>query len=243
MCTVSAVHEKETFHLFFNRDEQLERPEALPPRVWPSQKPGSLPFLAPLDPQGGGSWLAVNSSGLLVGLLNNYETGVVRTQRHPKSRGLLVTQLAPLPSLLEVSSRVANLDLAPYAPFYLFACSPEEYGIFGWSWDGEDLTFHQHTKESWLLTTSSIKGESISSHRRTCFEKTPKDQANLEQLHHTLDLEQPERSFRILREDARTVSISHIDISDTKILFHYQALGGDGPSKRTVHALPRALQV
>lgn len=243
MCTVSAIRENGTFSLFFNRDEKLERQEALPPRLWTAPMPETLSFLAPLDPQGGGSWLTVNSAALIVGLLNNYETSGSCPAHLQRSRGLLVTQLAPLPSLEAISSRLTNLDLALYAPFYLFVCSPGARAMRCWSWNGIDLEQPQTAKDPWLLTTSSLNREVITSHRRACFERTIKNRVNLERLHYMLDAEKPERSFRIIRKDARTVSISRIDISNTEILFRYHSLGGELQSEPTIHSLPRALRV
>ena len=85
MCTVTWVHEQAGgYHLFSSRDEKRTRSVALTPELYETS---GVRWMAPLDPDGGGSWVAVNEFGFSVCLLNGNGTpGTL-------SRGRLVTEL------------------------------------------------------------------------------------------------------------------------------------------------------
>lgn len=243
MCTVSTVREDETFHLFFNRDEQENRPKAEPPQLWPATNRNPLPFLAPRDPQGGGSWLAVNQALLVVGLLNNYEPGPSdHSSLPPLSRGQVVTQLAGLESLEAIASGLQSMELRHYRPFHFFACHPRKSIIRG-SWNGSALVLHQDAAAPWFLTTSSVHRESVCEYRQTLFRETPARPASLETLHHTLDAPPVASGFRMQRADARTVSVSRIDLSAKAIRYHYHTYGADGSAHKDTFYLEGAMGV
>ncbi|NIP92410.1 MAG: hypothetical protein GWO24_02620, partial [Akkermansiaceae bacterium] len=61
-----------SYEVFFNRDEKRTRSIADPPRV---HERDGVRFLAPLDPDGGGTWMLANDRGLLVCLLNRWHEG------------------------------------------------------------------------------------------------------------------------------------------------------------------------
>ena len=67
MCTVTIVPLEDGYRLMCNRDEQHTRPAALPPRRL-SIDGGQATM--PIDPQGGGSWIAVTDGGLTIAMLN-----------------------------------------------------------------------------------------------------------------------------------------------------------------------------
>jgi uncharacterized protein with NRDE domain len=94
-----------------NRDERLDRP-AEPPRVWP----GEVPFVAPRDLEGGGSWLGLNARGLFVGITNRFG---VRKDDARRSRGELVTSALTSPSARELHARLASLPADRYNAFHL----------------------------------------------------------------------------------------------------------------------------
>ncbi len=132
MCTAVAWPLPDGYVLAFNRDELLSRPAALPPARFG-------PYLAPIDPEGGGTWLATNTSGLTLVALNVYEAA----QRAPvppiRSRGLLVTDLADARSLPELAARVrAHPDLPHTRPFHLLAIGTQREALDA-RWDGETL--------------------------------------------------------------------------------------------------------
>src|SRR6516164_3683599 len=120
MCTVTWLREDGGYHLFCNRDEKLTRQPALPPRLGVRE---GVRYLAPIDGDFGGTWIATNEFGVSLCLLNGTSgprPAVVR------SRGLLVLDLASSRSLTEVANSIGGGDLSLYAPFTLTALSHSE---------------------------------------------------------------------------------------------------------------------
>ena len=102
MCTLTWRLEPAGFDLFVNRDEQHSRRPALPPTV---ELENGLSIAAPTDADAGGTWIAVNSNGLAICLLNG-QTSADHAAASPVSRGLLVRALASSGSCAEVVRRV-----------------------------------------------------------------------------------------------------------------------------------------
>ena len=60
MCTLSWLTTEAGYSVFCNRDERKTRPVAVPPAIL---RTGGVAYIAPIDPEGGGSWIAVNEQG------------------------------------------------------------------------------------------------------------------------------------------------------------------------------------
>src|SRR5438045_4246173 len=97
MCTVSWIRGSGGYHLLCNRDEKKSRAVALAPRI---QARGWVRFIAPVDPDHDGSWIAVNEFGVSVCVLNgaNLTCRLPLTSRYasnkiPRSRGLFLREL------------------------------------------------------------------------------------------------------------------------------------------------------
>lgn len=69
MCTVTWLIDAEGYTVFFNRDELKTRSHARPPTI---RKQNGVNFIAPLDLDGGGTWIGVNEFGVTCSVLNNY---------------------------------------------------------------------------------------------------------------------------------------------------------------------------
>ena len=102
MCTLTYLLNERGYELFFNRDEQRSRLLAEPPKLNKVNK--SHGAIYPIDPQGGGTWIAVNEQGLSLALLNNYQAPLSNNDNHNKSisRGQLIL------SLLQIQGNVIN---------------------------------------------------------------------------------------------------------------------------------------
>ena len=94
MCTLTWCREGVvgSYEVFFNRDERKTREKAEPPRLHTA---GEVRFLAPIDPEGGGTWMLVNEKQLLVCLLNRWHEDQEGFEP-VRSRGQLVMEMAPL---------------------------------------------------------------------------------------------------------------------------------------------------
>lgn len=115
MCTVSWLHHADGYELFCNRDERKARAAAWPPRV---RTLHGVRFIAPIDAQHGGSWLAVNECGTAFSLLNRYDQVATLTSA-PISRGLLRYDLLACVTPAQVAARLAGLPLTSFQPFTL----------------------------------------------------------------------------------------------------------------------------
>ncbi|GGK73715.1 NRDE family protein [Amphritea balenae] len=236
MCTVSWLVNTEGYQLFFNRDEQRSRSKALPPQQFQNQ---NVAVLMPIDPDGGGSWISVNNHGLSLCLLNFYQGrlpgGIL------KSRGQLLKALSSLTTEQEISIRLSALNLHQYAPFTLLTFTLENQPQ-GFQWDGNTLTILSiHSP----ITSSSVEFDRVYSARQanylTLGESPDADQLlAYHQSHQTspwLDQNNPptnkylreknglsiqgEQSVCMHRDDAETVSLSHIEVTQEKVCFNY----------------------
>ncbi len=116
MCTLVAwlsVFPEAPLVVAANRDERLGRPSRGPER-----HPGAVRWVGPVDMIAGGSWWAINSRHLFVGLTNR--AGAMRSDLR-RSRGLLVADVAQTPSIDAAESLLRALDPAAYNGFHLLA--------------------------------------------------------------------------------------------------------------------------
>src|SRR5438128_3586814 len=118
MCTISWFHRSNGYQLLCNRDEKLTRKSALEPRL--AIRNGTR-FLAPVDGDFGGTWIATNEFGVSVCLLNGIKDGSLPAQR---SRGLLLLDLIGRTPAQAVREAVESADLSVYAPFTLATLEP-----------------------------------------------------------------------------------------------------------------------
>lgn len=142
MCTVSWIHQPGGYELLCNRDEKITRAVALAPRI---QARRWVRFIAPIDANFGGTWIAVNEFGVSVCVLN----GANLTCRSPliskgankisRSRGLLLRELVWANSSDECALWINQLDLTPFAPFTVISLQPDKPTTVA-EWNGENTT-------------------------------------------------------------------------------------------------------
>ncbi len=183
--------------VFFNRDELKTRARAHPPEVFQSES--GVRYLSPIDPDGGGTWMAVNEHGLCLALLNRWhETGYKGTQ----TRGRIITGLAGCRSLDEVEKSVQSLDASVFSPFTLVVLSLDEE-VF-WEWNGEALARAELQQP---LTSSSYCFHEVRDARRGAYHQT-----DLEKYHSSEGEISSAYTVRMNRPDAQTWSRSVIEI-------------------------------
>lgn len=196
------------YGIYFNRDEQKTRQRAEPPFIWPDG------FLAPRDPQGAGTWIAVNPSGLILALLNRWHEGAGGTQ----SRGLLIPDLARHREVGELSEALPALSLERYSPFTLVAMDTRE--ILRWDWTGSELL---QQIASPPITSSSYRFEEVRAERQRVFQELGPERdlpAALAGYHERAT--GGAHAVRMLRPDAQTWSRSRVTVSPTEIYWDYQ---------------------
>ena len=160
MCTVSWIHQGSGYQLLCNRDERRTRRPASPPRLLTRH---NVRFVAPIDGDFGGTWLAVNEFGLSLVLLNRAPSSAAKL-----SRGLLLMNLIPSPTLSEIAEHITTTDLSDFAAFTLAAFQPSLPAAL-FHWDGRGLTAVLGGDRYVPLVSSSFDPERVEPERHAEF--------------------------------------------------------------------------
>src|ERR671932_1766584 len=116
MCTVVLLRRpghRWPLILAANRDEMIGRPAKPPGRHWPDR----ADVVAGLDELAGGSWLGLNDSGVVAGVLNRH--GTLGPAEGRRSRGELVLEALDHADAAEAAEALAALEPRAYRPFNL----------------------------------------------------------------------------------------------------------------------------
>src|ERR1017187_5099627 len=158
MCTVTIIPHSNGIRLACNRDESRKRPAALPPRVVTI---GARKALMPIDPQSGGTWIAVNDAGLIFTLLNAYEAPKnVASQAPRRSRGTIIPELCHAATLAEAFERAKAIEVTDLAAFRLVLADRHACAEVRSTESGYLLTA-PISREGPLLFTSSGLGDAL----------------------------------------------------------------------------------
>ncbi len=251
MCTVTWTTRADGYDLFFNRDEHRARSTAQGPQT--HSRPGAR-VIAPVDPDGGGTWLAVNEHGLSHCLLNYYAAdaaadslrqhaaslqlesaghvpltaprhshrSVAPHGRAPRSRGLLVLELSDSGSAEETAERLEQTNLGAYLPFILLVFAPQ-YEPRGYLHTG--ATQLEQIALRPPLTTSAFQPAEVRRRRSRVYREMLAAHADpvtaLERFHRSELPEPGPFAVAMRREEAMTVSLSHVSVDARRALFRY----------------------
>lgn len=223
MCTVSWVRTGSSYTLLFNRDERGTRARGAPPRL---QDRRGVRWIAPNDPDGGGSWIGVNEYGLTLALLNRYDASGSRPD-HAESRGLLVPELLHCSNIVRLDHDLNATSLDRYRPFSLVGVESGDV-VQIYAWNGRHLTHATHPSDGLILTSSSVDQPEAERQRRSQFDRSLTDRggfdrATLQALHRSHLPEVGPFSVCMHRSDAATQSLSAISVSTTEVTFAYTA--------------------
>jgi hypothetical protein len=222
MCTVTAVPRLRLstaawaadpllLRLACNRDERRTRPEAYPPVV---QRVERRRVVMPLDPESGGTWIAVNDSGLVFSLLNANPTGARGVDG--ESRGGLIPRLVGASSISEALGRMLDAGAARYRPFRLLMLDASQL-VECWL-EADRLRYRRTYLQGAVMRTSSSLGDAVvDGPRRTLFRRffrgTARADAAQDAFH---DHQWPgceAVSVLMARADAATVSRTTVEVS------------------------------
>ena len=215
MCTVSWLHSANGYELFCNRDERKSRAAAWPPRVRELQ---GIKFIAPIDAQHGGSWIAVNEFGTTFCLLNRYDVAVAPTSG--TSRGMLLYDLLDCTAPAEVEARLRRLSLAAFQPFTLAAVplhtSPQLF-----QWNGAQLQTEANI--ALPVTSSSFDTQIVIAQRQAAYRKIQPviSRELLLKFHRSHEPLPLEAAVCMHRAETHTVSFSHLIVTPEQIEFCY----------------------
>jgi len=222
MCTLTYRLSEQGYQLFFNRDEQRTRPQAIAPLV-----NDTLNAAYPIDPTGGGTWIAVHQSGVSLALLNYYQAQVDPTLKSFTSRGVIIPRL--LESVQDIHQQLMTMDLSCFQAFQLcvfdsdLSLSNKHSGLAQqYVWNGKQLIHSILKADSSLpVTSSGVDFETVSTYRKQHF-------LNAIDVHtssvddyiqyHQHQGESGKCSVKMFRDDAKTVSFTHIAVSQERVL-------------------------
>jgi len=169
MCSISWQTHPQGYDLFFNRDEQRDRPTADPPERF--RDSAGVAYLAPIDPRGGGTWIFLNAHGLTAAVMNAYEVDDSPGLKDPASRGQLLRSLS---HSADVSTFEAELSIRlgrdTYPPCYLFALD-RQHTTGLWLWTGASLKTRPIPALN-FFTTSGLQPDAVRARREQAFKQT-----------------------------------------------------------------------
>lgn len=221
MCTLSIIARPGGgFRGVCNRDESRERTASLPP-AWRTLD-SDIRAIWPTDAAAGGTWIAAAESGILLSLLNyNPAPAVGPTACSPASkglvsRGLIIPELIRHESVEEIASALQAMELSDFAAFRLVAAelSDGEPQATEFRWDRRLLERFVHEPGPVCFASSGLGDERVLP-RLQLFEQmmgsipTPAAQ---DRFHAHQWADQPEISVLMSREDARTVSVTRVEV-------------------------------
>jgi len=236
MCTATWLYRPDGYTLFFNRDELRRRLPAAPPRM--HEKAG-MRFVAALDGNHGGSWLAVNEYGLTLCVLNGESAGSEPDESQRVSRGLLPTSLIDSRSPQQLATRLQRHEIPRFRAFVLAAFDRQGAALLA-RWDGRSMQHEQRPALDMPLVSSSFRGSDVRQGRVDYFRQLDASRGSIEERsakHETYHRSHfPQRgpySTCMHRPEARTVSFSRIDVDGNAATYLYRA----GPPCREGNAV------
>lgn len=223
MCTVSFVKTDTAVVITSNRDEQLIRPSAIPPKNY---LVNGKNVIYPKDPKSGGTWYAVDERGTVLVLLNGADEKQVKGLHYRKSRGLIVLEL-----IGHVSPRECwdVIDLNNIESFTIVLFQEEE--LFQLRWNGtqkEELKLDSNQKHIWSSSTlysKEIREERVALFRRFLEKNRIVSAIEMYNFHRNTGDENRENGLVINRNDElKTLSITQSILERNNVIIVHHDL-------------------
>jgi hypothetical protein len=225
MCTITVVPHERGVRLVFNRDERRTRLAGVPPQI---HDLSGRHALFPVDPQGGGTWVGVNDSGVVAALLNLRPTRPAARGPRQRSRGLIVLELLRCTSLEQAIAVATALDADLFEPFRAVVVHHGHLAAATWRGTGSIHSTLRSLDAPALFTSSSLGDAVAGRPRRQLFERMvlrgSAGWLNGQARYH--DHQWPRRpgiSVRMERHDALTVSRTQIEVTNHTRRLLYEA--------------------
>jgi len=223
MCTVTWRQHRGGYDLFCNRDELKTRRSALPPHV---DIHNGVRCLAPQDTEAGGSWIGVNEFGVTLCLLNHYPAA--NSPASPAgfvSRGYVVKELIDSPTVAIVRRRLSRFRLQYFKPFIFLALAPGPR-IWACLWEGAGPGFKKFDVQTSVITSSSFATAAVVAQRQAYFQQALQNTCRGNEdfylrFHRSHYPACGPFSVCMHRDDAETVSFSHVKVRGDRAIFAY----------------------
>ncbi|MDA1045264.1 MAG: NRDE family protein [Verrucomicrobia bacterium] len=222
MCTMTWLNGDDGYELFFNRDEKRTRQPATPPEI---KTRNHVRHLAPTDTDAGGTWIGVNEFGMSVCVLNHSPLPMPAEPDNARSRGLLADVLLGEITSIAMGKRIRDEPLSDFRPFIIVAVDAQ-MAITTFTWDGSRLLQEARAAGALPLTTSSCDSPGVLNYRHKMFQRlvaAPSAITSdmLMSFHRQHDPDAGAYSVCMKREDACTLSFSHIVVDCDRVAFEY----------------------
>ena len=222
MCTVSFLARKNGYALAMNRDEKLTRAVGLPPS---KKNINGITVVSPSEP-GGGTWIALNDSGVTFTLINWYSIRA-QVKSKPVSRGQVVNTVSIAFTPDFAAATLAQLPLKQINPFRLIGIFPAMHEIIEWHWDLKKLISKSHPwrVQQWISsgfdepTAQRVRNKVF---RQALKQKTAGSLDWLRRLHRSHHPQAGPFSTCMHRADAATVSYTEVLVSARKNAMRHQ---------------------
>jgi uncharacterized protein with NRDE domain len=225
MCTLSVIRPTPlSLRLAFNRDESRNRQASLPVR---KSEHASHQALMPIDAAAGGTWIAVNSFGVVFALLNHNaippsSTSSYDTRAKPTvaiSRGTIIPQLLRCTSTHDAGLHFRQLRAQDFSPFRLLVLSL--HSAIDFVWEGQQLLESPvDLTKPFMVASSSLGDALVIPPRQKQFDSTVAKDPTPEVQDAFHDWKSPQAGFEsalMQRPDARTVSQAVVHLSQTHV--------------------------
>ncbi|PWA09787.1 NRDE family protein [Flavobacterium laiguense] len=224
MCTVSFVCANDKVIITSNRDEQVIRPSAIPPKNYTLNGKN---IIYPKDPKAGGTWYVVDENGTVLVLLNGADEKHQVQLPYRKSRGLIVLEM-----ICSVSPKRFwdEIDLHNIEPFTLVLF--QEKQLFQLRWNGvEKSTAALEIDKNYVWSSSTLYSKEIREQRSNWFysflDLNPEiNQEKLLHFHQYTESDNAEHGLVINRNNQlKTLSITQAVIEKNKVcIAHYDLI-------------------
>jgi len=234
MCTLTLLREPflrgaergAAWRVVFNRDEQRSRPPAIPPAL---HLAGAVRTVHPVDPQGGGTWIAATEHGLVFALLNGEDAGPADPAGAPprRSRGAIIPALAALAARRAAEVPAGQLDPLAYRAFHLVIADERE--VIELTSDGRTLSEAAPDRRDRLIrTSSSVDAAAVRAWRSGLFAapRTPGSAEEQDAFHARVEPDRPAYGVAMARADACTVSTTTVEVFPGTVRMAYRPLPG-----------------
>lgn len=171
-------------------------------------------WIAPVDAAAGGTWVGASELGLVLCLLNLNEPSAGVRMGAERSRGGLIPALMELEGLQGLRAAIDAIDLDGMKPFRLLAAAVDEPAVVEVTWRGGRAEVRERGGPPICLASSGL-GDSLVQCRLPLFERLvaaapgPRVQ---DTFHRHRWPDRPELSVLMSREEARTVSITTVEL-------------------------------
>ncbi len=221
MCTVSYIPIADGFFLTSNRDEKKTRSNAIHPTVYHN---GDFKIIYPKDPDGKGTWIAINTKGIAAVLLNGAFVKHESKSYYLKSRGLVLMEVI---NTHNPKDELATMILDGIEPFTLIICNKQSLIEFRWDGVLKHLK-NLDPKKAGIWSSATLYEEQAVLKRTEWFEnwqlQKPCPLENEIIDFHYFEGEDGFEGLIINREKVKTVSVTCLALKEEKISMTYNDL-------------------